>query len=91
MKKWIWNVCIFALALSLTACGSEVFEDNQVYIVEQGGKLEEDTVVGWLDIHAAVPFASENCYQQQVQFQMVEHNQRWYVLHFKAGEIGEEY
>ena len=28
--------------------------------------------------------------QQQVQFQMVEHNQRWYVLHFKAGEIGEE-
>lgn len=29
--------------------------------------------------------------QQQVQFQMVEHNQRWYVLHFKAGEIGEAY
>ena len=66
MKKWIWNVCLLALALSLTACGSEVFEDNQVYIVEQGGKLEEDTVVGWLDIHAAVPFASENCYQQQL-------------------------
>ena len=35
--------------------------------------------------------SSHQWIQQQVQFQMVEHNQRWYVLHFKAGEIGEEY
>lgn len=64
MKNLIRSICI--LALCLTGCGSEVFEDNQVYIVEQGGRLEEDTVVGWLDIHAAAPFASENRYQQQL-------------------------
>lgn len=70
MRNIIWSVCFILLTLvtlGLTACGSEVFEDNQVYIVEQGGQLEEDTVVGWLDIHAAVPFTSENSYQQQLE------------------------
>lgn len=66
MRHVIRVVGCLLLALSLTACSGETFEDDQVYIVEQGGKLEEDTVVGWLDIHAAAPFAAENRFQQQL-------------------------
>lgn len=66
------GVCLLlTAAVGLTACSGEVFEDNQVYVVEQGGKLEEDTVVGWLDIDSKAPFQTENSYQQKLTAEQI--------------------
>lgn len=66
MRRFVAILCLLVVALHLTACGKEIFADDQVYIVEQGEKMEENAVVGWLDIHAAAPFAAETVYQQQL-------------------------
>lgn len=66
MKRTILFLLLSFLLCCLTACSSVVYQDNQVYIVEQGGNMDEDTVVGWLDINGTSPFQTENLYQQQL-------------------------
>ena len=66
MRCKIGLCLLLIITLGLTACGGENFQDNQVYVVEQGGKLEEDTVVGWLDIENTTPFEDENRYQSKL-------------------------
>ena len=64
MKKWMIICGLLFLSIFVSACGSEIYHDDQVYIVEKGGQMEKNSVVDWIDIEKKNPFAEENTHQQ---------------------------
>ena len=58
-------VCgLIIIGMCVSACGSEIYHDDQVYIVEKGGQMEKTSVVDWIDIEKKNVFAEENTHQE---------------------------